>query len=410
MKIKMVKIFGIFVVFFSTFLNSVFALSPQSELIYRGIDVSDWQRYIDYSQVKNSGVDIVYIKASQGTTIKDPYFEINYESAKANGLKVGFYHFLDATTVEEAEKEASFFVSVISGKQPDCKLALDYERFNGISKEEINQIAITFIRKVEELTKKQVIIYSDLSNSENTFNSETAGNAELWIAYYENYRNLERINTSWQNFVGIQNSDRGRVSGINGYVDTDLYTKEILLDDTEQIPPIDNSNQNYNTELILYTVKSGDTLWKIASTYGTTIQEIANINGIQNVNLIFPGQILRIPTNSNIPGSESNSTSKTYYTVRRGDTLSKIALSYGITVNQIVEWNNIQNPNLIYPGERLKFYGHYTSSKNYFTYVVKRGDSLWRIARRFRVSVRYLVNLNALQNPNLIYPGQILKI
>lgn len=410
MKRKAIKILGIFVVFISTFLNSVFALSPQSELIYQGVDVSDWQRYIDYSQVKNAGIDIVYIKASQGTTIKDPYFEINYENAKANGLKVGFYHFLVATTVEEAEQEATFFSSVISGKQPDCKLALDYEQFNGVSIGQINQIALAFIQKVEELTKKQVIVYSDLSNSENTFNSEVASNAELWIAYYENYRNLERINASWENFIGIQYTDAGQVPGINGNVDRDLFAEEIFLDDNTEIPQTDNPNGSYNTETIYYTVKRGDTLGRIASAYGTTVQEIADINGIQNVNLIFPGQVLKIPTNSNIPGSESNSTSKTYYTVRRGDTLSRIASRYGVTVQQIVDWNDIQNPNLIYPGQKLKFYGNYTSNNNYFSYTVRRGDSLWRIARRFRVSVSYIVNLNGIQNPNLIYPGQILKI
>lgn len=75
---------------------------------------------------------MVYIKASQGNNIKDPYFDVNYENAKANGLKVGFYHFLTATNTEEAEREAQFFASVISGKLPDCKLAMDYETFGGV--------------------------------------------------------------------------------------------------------------------------------------------------------------------------------------------------------------------------------------------------------------------------------------
>lgn len=122
MKRKAIKILGIFVVFISTFLNSVFALSPQSELIYQGVDVSDWQRYIDYSQVKNAGIDIVYIKASQGTTRKDPYFETNYQNAKANGLKVGFYHYVTATTVEGARAEARFFASVISRKKSGLQI------------------------------------------------------------------------------------------------------------------------------------------------------------------------------------------------------------------------------------------------------------------------------------------------
>lgn len=81
---------------------NTYAITESSEVLYNGIDVSDWQGYIDYSQVKNSGIDIVYIKASQGSTIIDSYFEANYNNAKANGLKVGFYHFLTATDIRRS--------------------------------------------------------------------------------------------------------------------------------------------------------------------------------------------------------------------------------------------------------------------------------------------------------------------
>ena len=86
----------VFIVFVN--INLTYAITSTSELEYQGIDVSDWQGYIDYNQVKQDGIDIVYIKASQGSNFKDPYFDINYENAKANGLSVGFYHFLTATT------------------------------------------------------------------------------------------------------------------------------------------------------------------------------------------------------------------------------------------------------------------------------------------------------------------------
>lgn len=112
--------------------NLSYGITPIEEPNYAGIDVSNWQGYIDYEQVKKSGIEVVYMKASQGTTFKDPYFETNYTNAKANGLKVGFYHFLTATTVEQANEEARFFASVIVGKDPDCKLAMDYEQFNGV--------------------------------------------------------------------------------------------------------------------------------------------------------------------------------------------------------------------------------------------------------------------------------------
>ena len=411
MRKQVLKISGIFLVFIFTFINSIYALSPQSRLSYEGIDVSDWQGYIDYSQVKNSGIEVVYIKASQGNNIKDPYFEINYENAKANNLKVGFYHFLTATTVEEAEQQATFFASVISGKQVDCKLAMDYEQFGGVNTEQVNQIAMAFMQKVKELTKKQVIIYSDLYNSENTFNSELSSKGELWLAYYGDYRNLENVNSSWSAFIGVQYTDQGSVAGINGNVDRDLFTEEIFLEDSSEIPNTENPNGNYNTETIYYTVKRGDTLSAIASRFGTTVQEIAQINGIQNVNLIYTGQVLRITTNSNNHGSETNSTGKTYYTIKRGDTLWGISRRYGVSVKNIINWNNIQNSNLIYPGQRLILYGNYSSSNSgNVYYTVQRGDTLWRIARRYRTCPIRIARINGIRNPNLIYPGQILKI
>lgn len=326
-------------------------------------------------------------------------------------MKVGFYHFLTATTVEEAEQQATFFASVISGKQADCKLAMDYEQFNNVNIEQVNQIAMAFMQKVKELTKKQVIIYSDLYNSENTFNSELASQGELWLAYYGDYRNLENTNSSWNTFIGVQYTDQGSVAGINGNVDRDLFSEEIFLDDSSEIPNTENPNGNYNTETIYYTVKRGDTLSAIASRYGTTVQEIAQINGIQNVNLIYSGQVLKITTNSNNHGSETNSTGKTYYTIKRGDTLWGISRRYGVSVQNIVSWNNIQNPNLIYPGQKLILYGNYNSSNSGIVYyAVQRGDNLWRIARRYRTCPIRIARINGIKNPNLIYPGQILKI
>lgn len=434
MKNKLSKIIISFIIFTIATINYIYALSPQNELSYEGIDVSDWQGYIDYGQVKNSGIDIVYMKASQGSNIKDPYFDINYENAKANGLKVGFYHFLTATDTQEAERQAIFFSSIISGKQADCKLAMDYEQFYGVEGEQINQIAMAFIQKVKELTKKQVIIYSDLYNSERTFSPELASQGELWLAYYGDYRSLQNVNASWNTFIGVQYTDRGVVPGIRGNVDRDLFSEEIFLDDNSEIPNTENPNGNYNTETIYYTVQRGDTLWAIARKYGTTIQEIAQMNGIKNVNLIYPGEVLRIHTNSNVPGSESNGVGKTYYTIKRGDTLWGISRRYGTTVQNLVSWNNIQNPNLIYPGQRLIIYrnlgsssnsivgknvNHNTNSNhtrysnrniNYAQYTVQKGDSLWKIARRYRICPRKLARINGITNPYMIYPGLVLKV
>ena len=417
MKKKINIIFSFFIIitiilFMNT--NFIYAITPVSNLEYQGIDVSNWQGYINYSQVKESGIDIVYIKSSQGSNIKDAYFDINYENAKANGLKVGFYHFLTATNTQEAEEEARFFASVIANKIPDCKLVMDYEVFGGASAEEINQIAEVFLETTRRLTNKEVILYSDLSNIQTVFGRELSQNYELWLAYYGNYNVLGNVQTNWENFIGVQYSDRGRVNGINGYVDMDRYSEEIFLGEVSEIPIIENPKEITNTGTVNYTIQSGDTLWEIARRYGTTVQEIASINNIQNPNLIYPGKTIRILTNSTTTGEETRGTGDIIYTVQRGNTLSEIAQAYNVTVNHIVELNNIQNPNLIYPGQKLRITESNVQDLNPITqnstYIVKRGDTLSSIARRYGVSVDYLVRINDIQNPNIIYPGQLLQV
>lgn len=330
-----------------------YAITNSSSLTYNGIDVSNWQGYINYEEVKNAGIEVVYIKASQGSNIKDAYFDINYENAKNSGLKVGFYHFLTATNEYEAEEEAKFFASVISGKVPDCKLVMDYEVFNGSNREEIDNISRTFLETVKKLTGKDIIIYSDLSNAKNIFNESLAENYELWLAYYGDYNELTNVETSWNRYIGVQYTDRGIVSGIVGRVDRNLFTAEIFLDETSEVPNI-GDDRTHNTKTVYYVVKRGNTLSQIAQMYGTTFQEIASINHIQNPNLIYPGEKFRILTNSNISGNEERGLGDIIYTVKRGDTLSEIAWRYNVTVQHIVELNNIRNPNLIYPREKLR--------------------------------------------------------
>jgi len=100
-----------------------------------------------------------------------------------------------------------------------------------------------------------------------------------------------------------------------------------------------------SSSTVTYTVKPGDTLYKIAATYGTTVSAIVAANNIPNPNLIYPGQVFVIPA--------ATPTATIRYTVVPGDTLYRIALKYSTTVSAIVLANNIANPNLIYPGQVL---------------------------------------------------------
>ena len=79
---------------------------------------------------------------------------------------------------------------------------------------------------------------------------------------------------------------------------------------------------------------------------------MAQYNGISNPNLIYVGQVIKIPTNGSIPSTPSSSAE--YYVVKSGDTLSGIAARYGTTYQKLAQMNGIQNPNLIYPGQKIR--------------------------------------------------------
>lgn len=409
-KIKIIVLLFSFVTFFiiSTSVSSL-AFGPSSSSIYQGIDVSSWQGNINFAQVKNAGIDIVYIKSSEGVSYIDPYFERNYQNAKANGLKVGFYHYVTARTVEEARNQANFFAKVISGKEPDCKLAMDFESFGNLSVNQINEISKVFLETLQNATNKEVLIYSNSYTARTILSSDLAI-YPLWVA---NYGVSEPGgNDKWNTWVGWQYTSTGRVTGISGNVDRDKFTDGVLLSNTSPIPTPDSPStpeEPIENGTIIYTVKSGDTLSKIAREYGTTVNNIVSLNpSITNPNLIYPGEQFTISINNN------TSSSSLVYTVVKGDTLSEIAVRYDTTVSKLVIDNNISNPNLIYPGQRLVIYkGNTTNLGNEcgkVLYTIKRGDTLSEIATRYDTTVNEIATLNNISNPNLIYAGNIIRV
>lgn len=99
------------------------------------------------------------------------------------------------------------------------------------------------------------------------------------------------------------------------------------------------------TEYITYKIKKGDTLSEIAEYYGTTVSTLASINNIKDVDKIYAGNTLKIPTNNS---------SYIEYTIKKGDTLSEIAKEHGTTVKKLQSINSIKNANKIYAGDTIK--------------------------------------------------------
>lgn len=156
-----------------------------------------------------------------------------------------------------------------------------------------------------------------------------------------------------------------------------------------------------------YVVKRGDTLYGISNQFGVSVVELANLNKV-DANTLQIGQVLNIP---NTAGTNPNN--MFMYTVKKGDTLYSIAQKYGTTVDAILSLNNLKSSNLQI-GDTLRIPENYTPPDdmelpNYINYTVKKGDTLYAIAKNYNIAVDVLKKDNVLGSDTLQI-GQILRI
>ena len=157
---------------------------------------------------------------------------------------------------------------------------------------------------------------------------------------------------------------------------------------------------------INYTVKSGDSLYSIASKNDLTVQELKNYNNLTS-NVLQIGQILKIPVVSTeeVPIGKYGE-----YVVKSGDSLYSIGRKYGYTPQQLIDYNNLDST-VLSVGQVLKIptVSSDLEQTNYIEYTVKSGDNLYSIGRKYGVSPQELMNYNNLTS-NLLSIGQTLKI
>lgn len=206
-----------------------------------------------------------------------------------------------------------------------------------------------------------------------------------------------------------------------------------------------NSSSSNTASGTKYTVKAGDSVWSVSNKYGITMAQLIQWNNIQN-NFIYPGQQLTVSnsgstnsassntgssanTNNSSSANTGSSSSQGTYTVKEGESVWSVANKNGITMNQLIEWNNIKN-NFIYPGQQLIVKGGNstntntgsttsaakpntpntsattsTSSSGNTMYTVKAGESVWSVANKHHITMDQLIEWNNIKN-NFIYPGQ----
>ena len=373
------------------------AIPPSGGRQYRGIDISEFQGEIDFEEVRRSGIEAVYIRVGAGE-YTDEYFAENYERAKAAGLKIGFYHYVTARSVEEGRRQARFFASLAAGREPDMRLAMDFEYFGSLSVSQINAISEAYLDELTALTRREAVIYSDLSNARNIFSRALAEKYPLWAAQYG--ADEPSANGKWREWVGFQYTDEGRVGGIYGNVDRNIFTEGIFLSDSWRIDGEKRTSVRARTRTLTVYVRAGDTFWAIAREYGTTVEAIARENRIVDPNRIFAGERLRITLPARGNGEE-------IYTVRRGDTPISIAGKFGVTLSALEDRNGLERGETIYAGDKLSIPGARMSGE---FYVVRPGDTLFYISRRTGVPIRTLVGINRIKDPDLIYAGEHLKL
>lgn len=150
------------------------------------------------------------------------------------------------------------------------------------------------------------------------------------------------------------------------------------------------------SEQITYIVKSGDTLWKIANSYGVTVDEIKKANNLTS-NALSINQELIIPAkNVTVEPEEDEDTGEIKYVVVKGDNLYSIANKYNVTVDEIKSANNLTS-NLLNIGQILVIPG----TKDYANYTVQKGDTLWNISNKYGITVNDLMKANNLNSTNL---------
>lgn len=187
------------------------------------------------------------------------------------------------------------------------------------------------------------------------------------------------------------------------------------------------NKRNYKAKNSIYDVRSGDTMWDIARAFGTSVDALRRINYIGRGSRIYVGQKLKIPSSArrlkekNETGNKSRGTyasttsseksqdnKEKTHKVRSGDTLWDIARKFGVTTTRIRRMNGLGRSSRIYPGQILVVSDG--GSSKYVVHKVRRGDTLSRIAQRYRTSIARIIAANDINDPDELKVGAKLKI
>lgn len=224
----------------------------------KGIDVSKWQGDIDWNKVKSDGVEFAMVRSGYSSNYTDPYFEQNHAKAKANGIKVGAYHYSYAVNATQAKAEANYVIKLLKGKKLDYPVAFDIEDSTqqSLGKKMITDIIAAFCDTIKNEGLRPML-YTNTNWRANFIDMSRVADLLLWQAHYPPDPNVrpEAVDEK----VSIwQYTSKGRVNGISGDVDMNWGYEDLSVTNTPTvITPSTPANSDGNTGYMIQVVGTG---------------------------------------------------------------------------------------------------------------------------------------------------------
>ncbi len=380
----------------------------ESGVTGNGIVEKDYNLLISeyiFNRLKSLGADVKIIRTTDEYISEDDRANKILNAYGNNSKVVALSNMLGNTgsgaEIIYALRNNSNLASALAENLDDAGLTVSkyYQRRseNDTSKDYYN------IQKDTGLIETIVVNYGNINNINEATNikNEWEDYAEAVVKSLANYTNVPYYKEGESQEIYTVKKGDSLWKIANKYNTTveklksanNLKTNTLSVGQKLVIPSISVSSEVSDT----YIVQKGDSLWSIANKFNMTVSELKNLNNLTN-NLLSIGQVLKI--------KDSYSNGETTYTVQKGDSLWVIANKYGITTEELKSYNNLTS-NLLSIGQVLKIPQGKTSTENIYT--VKKGDSLWTIANRYNTTVEKIKVLNNLTS-NLLSIGQQLKI
>lgn len=196
--------------------------SPAARYAVRGLDISHYQGVIDWTTLDAAAYDFIFIKASEGASLQDSLFAYNWSAARARGLRRGAYHFF-RPEVSPSVQAANFFnrVDLLPGDLPPV---LDVEDRGNLSPEEL----VAAVTDLGNILRDRYGVWPILYTGQHFYNRFFAGHFThypLWLARYDT---REPVTVCGRDYQFWQYSCRGKVAGIAGPVDENIFTGRLL--------------------------------------------------------------------------------------------------------------------------------------------------------------------------------------